>query len=557
MALGILPTFFLVGPLALPALLLVAALAGLALFLRRWLVLLLVAASACLLAWGQAWFRSRLAGYGWETPERLWQTVAALAALGAAWSWRRHHADADEERVPGKGTGWALGLGGALLIALGLLAKAYARVFLPAGIVLFAGGVYTSQIALRTSRRAPAAETVMLALLTLTALACAYTPPREVETPAVVWMFEPPQRGAVVSSPVLASDRLYVALVRDTGAGTSTGAVYCLEATTGKVRWSFDDGGAMLHVYSTPCVAQGRLYVGEGMHENLECKLYCLDLDTGRKLWDFRTAGHVESSPTVAGDLVYFGAGDDGLYALESATGKKRWQFREGLHLDTSPLVAPGRVYGGSGPSERFKRTEAFCLDARTGTPLWRVQTDLPVWGSPAEQEGRVYFGLGNGRLVEDRGGRAAPAGGVLCLDASSGRLRWWRDLEDAVLQRVTLANDRVYAGTRAGDCWCLDAHDGQVLWRERLGSPILTRPAVIERSVFVAARDGVLTCLDSASGRRTWFFDWARQSGTEPRLLASPAVNRHAGGGYTIFLAGELRNPVTSAAAVVRLQAP
>ena len=90
-------------------------------------------------------------------------------------------------------------------------------------------------------------------------------------------------------------------------------------------------------MYSSPGVANGRLYIGEGMHGNSESKLYCLDATTGERLWRFGTKGQIESSPCVADGRVFFGAGDDGVYALDAASGAKLWHFERGLNIDSSP----------------------------------------------------------------------------------------------------------------------------------------------------------------------------------------------------------------------------
>src|SRR5438874_1698217 len=91
------------------------------------------------------------------------------------------------------------------------------------------------------------------------------------EAVEVVWCFEPAERGAMISSPVVTGDRVYVAAIRDLGL-TTGGVIYCLDRETRRVLWQFDDDGQMQHMYSTPCVAFGRLYVGEGMHANHFCK---------------------------------------------------------------------------------------------------------------------------------------------------------------------------------------------------------------------------------------------------------------------------------------------
>jgi len=159
----------------------------------------------------------------------------------------------------------------------------------------------------------------------------------------VVWAFEAVERGAIVSSPYVAQDRVYVGAIQDQGLA-STGAVYCLDRATGKAIWEFDNDGTMQHMYSSPCVAEGRLYIGEGMHANQVCNLYCLDPGTGKKLWNFETAGHIESSPCVVENKVLFGSGDDGLYCLETKTGALPGTSR-GPFIWTATRQVPAPTY--------------------------------------------------------------------------------------------------------------------------------------------------------------------------------------------------------------------
>src|SRR5262249_28427740 len=156
------------------------------------------------------------------------------------------------------------------------------------------------------------------------------------------------------------------------------------------------------------------LYIGEGFHEDRECKLYCLDAQTGKKLWEFTTESHTESSPCVADGRVFFGAGDDGVYCLDAATGEMVWNYR-GLHVDSSPLVLGKRLYAGSGVGDVEEATAVFCLNTVDGKEVWRRDTDLPAWGSPAESGDLVFFGLGNGNFL---GGDSQPAGALLAVEA-------------------------------------------------------------------------------------------------------------------------------------------
>jgi outer membrane protein assembly factor BamB len=374
------------------------------------------------------------------------------------------------------------------------------------------------------------------------------TPPAGEQRPPVqvAWSFQQPDCGAIISSPRVATDRLYVGAIRDHGL-SSSGVVYCLDAATGRIVWEFDDDGAMQHMYSSPCLADGLLYIGEGMHANHVCKLYCLDAATGRKRWDFETAGHIESSPCVTGGRVFFGSGDDGIYCLDAATGRERWHFHGPFHIDSNATVAAGRLYAGCGISRKYKNTEIFCLDAGDGTVVWRQSTDLPVWGSPAVDGEQVFFGLGNGRLTKDVTPPARPAGAVLCVDTATGRTRWRCDVPNGVLAQPAVDGARVYFGARDGCCYAVDRRDGRQCWRADLGSAVVTRPALVGSELFVVAGDGRVARLDAATGRVRWTFDVAAESQTKPQMFSSPTAVREAGGGeahHRLYFGAELRVP-------------
>lgn len=381
--------------------------------------------------------------------------------------------------------------------------------------------------------------------------------PGATEANKVLWSFEQPERGAIVSSPCVTGDRIYVAAIRDAGLSTS-GAIYCLGRDTGKVVWQFDDNGEMQHMYSSPCVADGRLYVGEGMHANQVCKFYCVDAATGKKLWHVVSAGHIESSPCVADGKVFFAAGDDGLYCLDARTGARRWHYEAPLHVDTSPTIVGKRLYCGSGVSRTRKTTQIFCLDAEDGAPVWQRTTDLPVWGSPAVGGDQVFFGLGNGRLIRSAEPPEKPAGAVLCVAASSGESRWRFAVSDSVLVRPAVDEHHVYFGARDGRCYCLDRCDGRLCWMNDLGSALVTNPALRDRRLYVVASGGNVARLDLDNGQIGWTFDVAAYSQTTPRLFSSPAVvaDHAAGAGhYRVYLGTELRMPLNSAAVLYCLR--
>jgi outer membrane protein assembly factor BamB len=328
----------------------------------------------------------------------------------------------------------------------------------------------------------------------------------------------------MVATPLVVGDRVFAAVIHDAGLA-HFGTVYCLDRRTGRRQWQFDDGGRMQHMISTPCFADGRVYLGEGMHGNFVCKFYC------------------------------FGAGDDGVYALGAATGKPLWHFHGDFHVDASPTVSGGRLYAGSGVSRRNQLTEAFCLDAATGRPRWRVPTDLPAWAAPAVDGADVFVALGNGRLSESASPPEAPRGALLRLDAGTGRQVWRYDVPDGVLVRPALDAGRVYFGARDGYCYALERGGGRLVWKRDVGGPVVAAPCLCGDRLYVAAGEGRLYCLSAGDGHPLWAFDVAAHSQTKPRLFSAPVAVPEAGGRRRIYFGAELRNPVSSATVLYCLE--
>jgi outer membrane protein assembly factor BamB len=360
--------------------------------------------------------------------------------------------------------------------------------------------------------------------------------------------------GALTATPWVTADRVYIAAVQDTGL-QPTGAIHCLDRATLKTLWTFDDKRSMLHMFSSPVVADGRLFVGEGMHANFECRLYCLDTATGQKLWTHSAGSHIESTPVIIGNRVIVGAGDDGVICLDVKTGEQLWRLERPAHVDTTPVLGDGVVYVGSGISRRIDAEPGiFALDVNTGRVIWHTKFDLPVWATPALTDGILYVGLGNGRLLEGPRPPQKPAGAIVALDAMTGHVRWRYSECDAVFGAPAVDKHNVYFGSRDCHAYALDRKLGERAWAVDCDSPVVAGPVWAGSTLVVAASDGRVSGLDATTGAEHWRFDMAAHTRTKPRILASPAV-ASLNGKPTLYVAAELRLPAGNAAALFVLQ--
>ena len=93
---------------------------------------------------------------------------------------------------------------------------------------------------------------------------------------------------------------------------------------------------------SSPAMAGNYAYFGAGND------VISLDITTHQVQWTFHTGDLITSSPAIAGTVIYVGGQDGYLYAIDRTTGEKLWDIAAGDKITSSPALAGGMVYIGS-----------------------------------------------------------------------------------------------------------------------------------------------------------------------------------------------------------------
>lgn len=286
--------------------------------------------------------------------------------------------------------------------------------------------------------------------------------------------------------------------------GVNSGRVFALDADTGKVLWEDRVKGA---IASAPAIADGTAYI-----TSMDGMLTAYRLADGKRLWQYSTGGSpIESSPLVHAGKVYFGAWNGTVYAVDARRPKLVWSRSMSAEIKGSVALAGERILVG----DYSGRVSAF--GAASGEERWTYRGGQRFYGGPGVS--------GNLAVIGDVGGA------VIALDVRTGAERWRHTTGDWVYGSPAIADGRVFIGSYDGNFQALDLATGAVRWTHAAGGRISGSATVIDGIVYTSIlyREG--------QPRKTWGLDvrtgavrWQNDDGRY-----SPAV----GAGSTVYIVG------------------
>ena len=344
-----------------------------------------------------------------------------------------------------------------------------------------------------------------------------YSPSQAPNTASVLWAIRIPGAGKFWSSPSVADGKLYI--------GNQNGSVYCVEAATGRLVWTFPTGTSQ-PVYSTPTISNRMVFVAA---YRMFCALPCHDPDgdgiiTPREVaWSYqvgRSTGGVNDvvcgSPVLNGGRFFLGAVDQFFYCLDARKGGepiwKTWTPYRGQHaFAASPAADGGRIFAATG--NQSGSGCLYCFDEAGGKMLWQFDIDDITFSSPMIDGDRVFIANSGdwigGNLVyrlyclDVKGYLDKTDDGVPDDHQGNADLIWAYDTRDYVYGTPSCHEGRLYFGACSGVVTCLDATRGKALWEFQTPSKhrsqprgVLSSPAIADGKVFLCTMEGKLVAL-------------------------------------------------------------
>lgn len=302
----------------------------------------------------------------------------------------------------------------------------------------------------------------------------------------------------------------YSSVVESNGAAYTQGyrngenTLYCVDASTGKVRWTFVYPSALGDKYfqggsrSTPTISGGKVFL-----QGHEGPLFCLDAQTGRIVWQTHlvdqldgilpTWGYSGAPLAIEGKvIVQTGAPTGSLVALDERNGKPLWKG--------------GTAQAGySSPCPRALYPEQILVFNQHGLSVHDLNNGEELLSYPHKTRYEVNaaqpLDLGERALLASAYGKGAV---LLNLIDLRPRVLWESSGVACQMASMVQIDDRAYgingqtgANASRASLFCLDLKNGRKIWEEQgfgVGTLIL-----VDGILVVMSDRGELTLIKPA----------------------------------------------------------
>lgn len=260
-----------------------------------------------------------------------------------------------------------------------------------------------------------------------------------------------------------------------------------------KLKWAFKDSN---NIFSGIVAADDIVVFGD-----VEGKVFALDIETGKKIWQKQLNGKHFGTPTIDGDIVIIGLSNYA-FCFDLKTGETIWSFTEEA---TDPDDISNYSFASFGCPLALDGKVIFCDDrlaifeTQTGKQLLKQFGSIysPTIG-PCVVNGEIYFPRRKS---------------ILCYPFDSKKLEELSlYLDGKITAGPVVADSKLIVGTSALTLDCIDIITDRIVWSFPIESAsyssssyIESMPAVYENNVVFGAPDGYVYNVDLDSGLKLW----------------------------------------------------
>jgi outer membrane protein assembly factor BamB len=289
---------------------------------------------------------------------------------------------------------------------------------------------------------------------------------------------------------------------------------------TTNIAWSADIPGSG---WSSPILAQDRIYLTTGVADgsDISLRVLCLDTHSGKLLWNTEAflvrpvRGHEKNSqasptPVADGNRIYAHFGQYGTAALDRA-GKIVWRQQSLKYSPVhgnggSPIVVGNAlIFSCDGASDPF----IAALNKETGAVLWRTSRNTRAERTFSFSTPLAISVSGKTQVV------SPTSGAVISYEPETGREIWRVGYPEgySVVPRPVFGHGLLFVSSafdhpvvyaiRPGGTG--DITDSAIVWKISKGAPNTPSPLLVGEEIYFISDGGIMTCADAKSGTVHW----------------------------------------------------
>jgi outer membrane protein assembly factor BamB/predicted phosphohydrolase len=307
---------------------------------------------------------------------------------------------------------------------------------------------------------------------------------------------------ATVAPPVMSDNKVILC--------DMLGRINCYDINTGNKLWEYQLDNSIV---STPALNNGKVLI-----ISVDGRVYNFDMETGKIKWQTKFNFPIIGSPVIKGDTAFVGTSEYSFIAIGLNTGNQLWSFRDLKgHVESTPVIEGDKIY--------FTAWDGFLysLDKSTGKLNWKWSEEKPnFYYSPAAAKPVIM----KGKIII-----TAPNKYVTVINSETGKTVW-RSNKHYSWESIGFSenNKHIYVKgfTDTLFCYTVQSDSLKLEWMNVLGFGFDISPVIVKEnkgSVYLPAGNGIIYCVDDKTGKFKWDYFLGESTMNSPLFLNDGSI--------------------------------
>ncbi|MFY0654922.1 MAG: PQQ-binding-like beta-propeller repeat protein [Cyclobacteriaceae bacterium] len=301
--------------------------------------------------------------------------------------------------------------------------------------------------------------------------------------------------------------------------GFKSGQLVAISAKSGDEVWRFKSNKnepRAYDFYSSAISSDGKVYIG-----GADKFLYCLDVKTGSKLWEYEVNDWIRAKPIILDHTLFVADLSSIGYGLDITGNEPKLIWKEKISNHGIAADLSGNQQGILFSDTNMMLTS---VNPSSGKKQWiHSQLDGAWMGENFFAAGEISGQQSSPTIVDGILYIASPDGFVNAVDTESGKEIWKFETKSSVSPSPTVAEGKVFVGQTYesyGEYFALDKDTGEPIWSSKELGSVWISAAYANGKLFLGDMIGNFFAIDPNTGKKFWNYFTAKDTPNESRPL-------------------------------------